>query len=905
MFRKMFLKFLQVIMKGAIRLRYRIVVRGKEVLKDPRYKKHGVLICPNHVAEIEPFILMSMLAAKMEARPLVTEKYYYYPFAKFFMNLVRAKPVAQFDQAVSEEKFKGAEQLFKEVVEDLKKGDRFLLYPSAALKTTPEERIGGRSLAHATVSAAPDTEILLVRITGLWGSRFSKAYSEDAPDFWSLIRKSITILLKNGIFFAPRRKVIIEFSHLPKNFPKYGTKVEFNRALEDFYNQYPDLTNSVVRHKGEPLQQVPYYFYSKKVPQVYIRKKRLNGFQDLAVPKHVRQDIMYQLSELSGKSVKEIDDNADLVHDLGLDSLNIATLFAYLETHYSIDSKLESGDIVTVQDLFAAAINVKESKKEQMKEEVSSWSKQKKKRNETQFAEGETIIEVFLNSCDRMGSVPACADAVSGELDYLTMRRAVVILARKIEKLEGDFIGVMLPSSVGAYIVILAIMLAGKTPVPLNWTIGSYFINHAIDLLGVKHVISSERFLQRLNNVDIGKASNLLVRIEDMRKSLTWKDKIRGALLAKKKAAKILSSFPAVDKKEEDIAIALFTSGTTALPKCVPLTHKNILTNQKSFIGAIDLSATDVLFMVLPAFHIFGLNVGLLPLLIGTRIYYSPDPLDASTISKEILKWHVTIILMAPTFYANLFRVATVSQLSPIRIFVSGAEAAPQSLVEFIQKLGNVWFIEGYGLTETSPVLAVNYIYTRARGVGKIIPCIDLVVIEPESKQKLAERQVGEICVRGDSVFSGYYKQDNKDVFIEIDGKKYYRTGDLGYYDEQGYLFLEGRLKLSFKKGGEMISLAAIETAIFKKAKERGWIPEDINHMPFACVPREMAQGGTPKIVLFSEISLPLDQVNSALLESGFSRLYKVNEVNVIDQIPILKTGKTCYRKLFEIVGKK
>ena len=313
----------------------------------------------------------------------------------------------------------------------------------------------------------------------------------------------------------------------------------------------------------------------------------------------------------------------------------------------------------------------------------------------------------------------------------------------------------------------------------------------------------------------------------------------------------------------------------------------------------LDLSQSDVEIMVLPCFHIFGLNVGILPLIHGIRCVYSPDPLDAATIAKQILKWRVTLILMTPTFFSHLFRVANLNQLRSLRVFVSGAEAAPPSLQEHIEKLGDVWFIEGYGLTETSPIISVNQTRNRAKGVGKILPSIELVTIDPETLQKTLPHQMGEICVRGPSVFKGYYKHDNRDVFIEIDGKKYYRTGDLGHYDEEGYLHLSGRLKLSFKKGGEMISLAAIDAAIFKKAKEKGWVAQDINHSPFASLPKVTPQGNT-KVVLFTEVPLTLDQVNSALVESGFSRLYKVNEIAQIDEIPMLKSGKTCYRKLFE-----
>jgi len=904
MIRKILLKVLRGIFKVLFSLRYKIEIKNAEVLKDPRLKGRGILVLPNHVAEIEPFMLLSAIGSNFELRPLVTERFYYYPFASFFMKLVRAKPVADFDNAVNEFKLKGAEKLFNDVVSDLNNGAHILMYPASALKVTPDEKVGGRSLAHSTIQHAPNTEIVLVRITGLWGSLFSKAYTDEAPDFWSIMGRGITIILKNLLFFTPRRKVLIELSIPSEDFPKNGTKTEFNRALEEFYNQYPDLEDKEKIHKKEPVTQVPFYFWSKKVPQLLDRKTNKNYNPEFHVPKHIRQDLICQISELSDKSVKDIPDYADLVYDVGLDSLNIASLYTYIDTHYEVDPNLLPSDLKTVQDLLAAAMHVKKTRVETKNFDfTSSWSKTKSSRPSAAFSEGKTIIEMFLNSCDRMKHNPACSDATTGEMDYLTLRRAVIILARKIEKLEGDYIGVMLPSSVGAYIIILAIMLAGKIPVPLNWTIGRFFINHALDLLEINHVISSAKFLQRLDNVDIGKALDKLVLIEDIKKSLTLKDKLKGALLAKRSGSKILKAFPAAKLTENDTAIALFTSGTTALPKCVPLTHKNIISNQKSGLESFDLDKDDALIMVLPPFHIFGLNIGLLPLLMGIKVVYSPDPLDGSTIAKEILKWRVTVIFMAPTFYSHLFRVASISQLKSLRLFISGAEAAPPSLMEYIQKLGDVWFLEGYGLTETSPIISVNFPQTRARGVGKIISCLDLIIIDAETEQKLAEQQIGEICVHGDSVFNGYYKHDNSKVFIEINEKKYFRTGDLGHYDEHGYLYLGGRLKNTIKKGGELISLAAIEAELFKKAKEKGWIAQDINHSPFACVPKETPQGST-KAVLFTEVNIPLDKVNNALLEAGFSRLYKVNEVLVIDEIPMLKSGKTCYRKLFDMLTK-
>ena len=890
-----------VVLRGLIRfllsLRYRIKIRGEDVLKSAQLQNRGVLILPNHPAEIDPFILMVLLGSKFDIKPLIVSNFFNYPFASGVMKLISAKPVPEFDKAISAYKMKQAETLFQDVIDDLKNKKAVLLYPSSALKVASEEKIGGRSLAHATLQGAPESEILLVRITGLWGSMFSKAHTEETPDFWKIIGKGALLLLKNLIFFAPRREIIIEYSLPPKDFPKFGSKTEFNRALEIFYNHYPMRGGE--RLTKEPLSKVPLYFWSTRFYEVPKALPKPNVYHEISVPLHIRQDIMYQLSEMSEKSVKEIHDHSNLIYDLGLDSLNVASLYTYLESHYELEKSLEPGDLMVVQDLFAAAMRLKKGgKDEAIKVDDSSWPKYRR-RPDPVHAKGESIIEAFLAKADQMKNAPAIADAVSGVMDYSTMKRAIVILAKEIQKLEGDYLGIMLPASNGVFLVILATMLAGKIPVPLNWTVGSFFLNHAIDLMDIKNVVTSEKFMKRLDNVDIGKALDRLVTLEDIRKGLSIKDKLRGALLSKRSGKTILSKFPGGKIKSDDIAVVLFTSGTTALPKAVPLSHKNIIIDQRDTLEAIDLHESDVIMMPLPPFHIFGLNIGFLGLLLGLRTVYSPDPLDGSHIAKEILKWRASVVIMAPTFFSHLFRSATLSQLKSVRLCASGAEKAPPTLLEFVQKLGSVMWLEGYGLTETSPMISVNTSKERPRGVGKIIPAVDLVIRDPDTGVKLNVHQIGEICVRGDTIFSGYYKQDNSDYFVDIDGKSYYKTGDLGYYDEDRYLYLEGRLKLTFKRGGEMINLVAIEKVLFDKAKEKGWIEPDTGRSPFACAPKEVA-GAATRAVLFSEINIALDQVNSALLEAGFSRLYKINEVIHIDELPLLKTGKVCYRKLFD-----
>ena len=163
MLRKAILKAMWWLLK----LRYRVVIQGEELLQDPRFVDKGVLILPNHTAEMEPFVMMALLERRWNTVPLVVENFYQY--AKEAMNIVGARPVPEFDTAVNSYKLKTAETLFQEVVADLEAKKAILLYPSSGLKVSGVERVGGRSLAHSLVQAVPETEVLLVRITGFWG----------------------------------------------------------------------------------------------------------------------------------------------------------------------------------------------------------------------------------------------------------------------------------------------------------------------------------------------------------------------------------------------------------------------------------------------------------------------------------------------------------------------------------------------------------------------------------------------------------------------------------------------------------------------------------------------------------------------------------------------------------------
>ena len=890
-----FAKLASILLSCILCFRYRVKVKGRSVFKDKSLKDGPVLILPNHPAEIDPFIMYKILGRKFHVRPLVAETMFHTKGAKIFMHMVRAKPVPEFDTAINEYKYQKAKEFHDSIIEDLKKGEMILLYPAGGLKRQAKELVGGRSLAHRLVQEVPETRIVLARITGLWGSTFSTYFSGETPPFWSIAFKGVMAFFKNCFFFMPKRKVLVEFSLPEKNFPLHRSRQEFNSALEKWYNQYP-YGDNIEPQERENL--VPTTWYSKKTPPV-TKEMQEDSFDNLCVPKDLRQDIIFKISEISNKPVSEIKDDDDLVYDIGIDSLDIASLYTYLDEQYDTCSSLQPGDLKKVKDLYKAALHLEHKKMEEEKTKFSShqfWPHEEKRAN-IFISDAPSILEAFFENCDRRKDSICLADATVGKLSYSKVKLSVLILARKISALEGEHIGIMMPSTAVSFMLILAVQLAGKIPVMLNWTTGTYFLNYAIDLMNIKTVLTAEKFVKKLDNYNLGKALEKALFLEDLKKGITVKNKIAGLILSKRRTKTILKSFSS-NLSKDSVAVYLFTSGTESDPKAVCITHENILSNQRSGIKAIPFCQDDVLMMALPPFHIFGFNLGLLAMTAGMRVYFSPDPLDNAKLVNEIRRTGASAIVMAPTFYNNLFRGATFTHLRSLKYFISGAEKASDELKDYVHRLGSeVYFLEGYGTTETSPIISVNRPKKMAHGVGKVLDNLTIKIIHPETHEVLDSTQIGEICVAGPSVFRGYYKHKGRDPFIAIGGKRFYKTSDLGRMDVHGNLYLEGRLKRCIKKGGEMINLTAIECSLLKEAKEKKLIDDDSMHPPFAVCAREETHA-VPKIVLFSEIKMAVDVVNKLLLNAGFSRLFKVNEVIQVKQIPVLGSGKINYKDL-------
>ncbi len=904
MFRSIILSACVVILRFAFWFRYRIKIINKEVIYDPDIQGKPLLVLSNHPSETDPLLLLSLIGKPLNLRPVVVEHFYYYPGAHWIMKMLKGIPVPDFDDGVNDVKVQKGEAFHKLAVEALKEGGKIMIYPSGTLKRRAAERIGGRSGVHRLVQDVDDVSILLVRISGLWGSSFSTAQCGRTPDFWTVALHGIWMAFKNLLFFVPKRQITIEFEKAPKDFPYKGTKMEFSRYLENWYNQYP--TEGGERVENEPLNLIRETFWSKKKPTSIFDKEEKDLFEGMQIPRDIRTNILFKLSEMTGVSVGKIQDSHDIVYDLGLDSIDKAAIFTFLDDQYEIDPLIIPADLVTVKDLFAVALKLKEpmQKKEKSAEpkKKQGWPHETKRKPVTHIPDGKTIIEAFLNTAKKRNKETACADPISGVLSYKRLRLGVIVLAKEIQKMEGNYIGIMLPSSAATAMLFLAVQLAGKTPVMLNWTLGAYFMDHAVKLLGLKVVISSRRFLQKMQYLDLGEATDLVVPIEDIRSKLSKLDKLKGAWMAGKSTKHVMKAFGADRITEHNVAVILFTSGTEGLPKAAQISHENILSNQKAGLDLIDLRPDDIMLSVLPFFHVFGCCLtGLVPLLYGYRAFYSPDPTDGHALGNQCMVWKPSVIVLAPTFYDNLFKCSTFRQLRTIRMFVSGAEKASQQLMDAVKHLGDdVQFIEGYGLTETSPIISVNPPNAPHRGVGKVLDNLDIQVIDPETGEVLKQTQSGEICVAGPSVFLGYY-ESKANPFVMINGKKFFRTGDKGHIDRDRYVHLEGRYKRFVKKGGEIINLSIMEEELFNRAIEKGLIPSEWTHRPFAIMSSEDGQR-TPRLILFTEVKITVEEVNDLLREAKFSRLFKITEVQFLKEIPLLSSGKVALGKLTELV---
>lgn len=886
-------------MRFALWFRYRVTIKGLDQINPTILNKPGgVLFLPNHpTIFVDPTLVTLAIWKKYPIRPVIVEYMYYTPLIHTIMRFMDALPIPNFGTSSNSLKKKRADKVVETIIEDLKHKENFLIYPAGKTKHQAREVIGASGV-HRIIQSVPEANVVLVRTTGLWGSRFSRALTAGhaPPTMFETIFWGMKKVLKNLLFFTPRRNVTIEFVPAGPDFPYQASRLEMNRYLEKWYNRPDGILPQTGEEPGESLYLVSYSRWKEELPEIQSRERMIENIDLSKIPTPIQDKVKHKLSEMTQISMHEIDPEMDLAGDLGLDSLDNAELITFLDDQYDV-SGVPISELTTVGKLMALAAKQvffgEDSEESHIN--LANWKKPHAHKRAA-VAEGKTIPEVFLNCCAKMGKEAACGDNTAGILTYADAKLRVLLLAEYIRKLPGNYIGILLPSSVAAYLTILACQLAGKVPLLVNWTVGPRHLESVVALSQVQVVLSSWSFLDRLDNINLDGIEDLIVMLEDVRRQFTLIDKVKAFIRSKMGTQALLSLFNIQNLGKEAQAVLLFTSGTENMPKGVPLSHENVLSNQRASLEMVKLYEDDILLGMLPPFHAFGFTLsGILSLLSGIRVAYYPDPTDSKGLARAIERWKATVICGAPSFLKGIFKNAKPEQLKSLHVCFTGAEKAPRDLFEMVNALGHCQLLEGYGITECSPVITANMTGDQAKGVGQPAPGVKICIVHLDTHEPLPIGQQGLILTKGANVFSGYLNKGISSPFLTVNGEQWYSTGDLGYLDAEGNLILSGRLKRFIKMGGEMISLAAIEDALQKTLGKKA---TNIEEGPILAVCAKEEAGEKTKILVFTRFPTSVEEVNRSLKEAGFSNLVKAFKVQELAEIPLMGSGKTNYRAL-------
>lgn len=882
--------------RWVLRLRYRVQITGL----DPVAAKgrSGILFLPNHPALIDPVILMSRLYPRFRLRPLADQDQVDRPGIRWLA--ARLRVVAIPDPTVyGDASRKAVEEGIGKCVAALKAGDNLLLYPSGHIMRKRTEDLAGASAVETILAQVPEARVVLVRTRGLWGSRFSRAYGM-APPLAKVLRRGILSTLANGLFFSPRRKVSIEL-HEPADFPRDGGRAPANRFMEDFYNQ-----------DAPPAWTVPYTLWERGGSHELPEPSGGASPMDLeAVPSSVRGLVIAHLQKLTGRTT--IQDGDSLSRDLNLDSLAIVDLALWVESEFGFPMADGTGLETVGEMMLAACGQAASAVKAELKPVPRAWFPgESRGDSRITIPDGDTLASVFLAQATRGLDRPLLADQTGGLKTYRDVITGILALQPQIARLPGDYLGIMLPASSGAGVLYLATLFAGKIPVMVNWTVGVRNMTHSLDLLGVKAVLTAGRVVQKIESQggSLGPLKDRFVLAEDMGKRIKTGARLRAWVMAHTAWRRVLAA-----AKVQETAVVLFTSGSESLPKAVPLTHGNLLANLRDFCRVFRFIPEDRLIGILPPFHSFGLSCTLLlPCCSGIPVAYHPNPTEGAMLARLIEAYRITLLVGTPTFLGGILRSVPSSPLegedrgegsSPqgplhsLRAVITGAEKCPESIFDLIaRRWPGLKVIEGYGITECSPVVSANDELNLQRGtIGKALPSVEMALVDLESGRRVERGRSGMLLVRGPSIFGGYLNYQGDSPFVEFEGKKWYRTGDLVLEREDGMLVFSGRLKRFVKLGGEMISLPAIEEALVRCYGK----PSD--EEPVLAV-EATAADLNPEIVLFTTLDLGREDVNNRIREAGLSPIHNIRDIRRVEKIPLLGTGKTDYRSLREVLKK-
>ena len=524
----------------------------------------------------------------------------------------------------------------------------------------------------------------------------------------------------------------------------------------------------------------------------------------------------------------------------------------------------------------------------------------------------ELLTRLFIRQCKARKRKPKIADSTGAELTGGDVLLRSLILRRLLRRHtlapDEQYVGVLVPPSAPGFLVNMALALDKRVSVNLNYTVSSDVMNACIEMAGIKHVITSKKFMDKMDF----KLNAEIVYLEDLKDKPTAMDKLVGYTQAHFWPASLLEASLGLGTiKPDDTLTIIFTSGSTGTPKGVMLTYANIGSNVEAINQVLHLRETDCLIGILPFFHSFGYTValwGVGTLDISGAYHYSP--LDARQIAKLIQKYKGTLFLSTPTFLRTYLRRCEKEDLASLEVVVCGAEKLPMDLAAAFEEKFGVRPVEGYGTTELSPVTSVNVPPSRSidnfqkdsleGSVGRPLPGIVAKATNLETGEECKAKEPGMLWIKGPNVMKGYLHQPELTAQVIKDG--WYQTGDIAFIDEEGFIHITGRESRFSKIGGEMVPHIQVEEELSKLA---GCAEEGGPQLAVTSVADE--KKGERLIVIHTKMSKTPDELRKGLTEAGLPNLFipGTDSFLEVESLPVLGTGKIDLRGLKEMAKEK